>query len=36
MEKLGEEKVLVWPDLVYTELIAMVVCTFVLIVWAVF
>jgi hypothetical protein len=34
---LGEdEKVLVWPDLVYTELIAMVICTLVLVVWAVF
>ena len=31
-----DEKVLVWPDLVYTELIAMVVCTLVLVVWAVF
>jgi hypothetical protein len=28
-------KVLVWPDLVYTELIAMVVCTVVLIVWSI-
>src|SRR5947207_3287928 len=27
-------KVLVWPDLVYTELIAMVVCTVVLVVWS--
>jgi hypothetical protein len=36
MEKLEEEKVLVWPDLVYTELIAMIICTFVLVVWAVF
>ena len=36
MEKLDEEKVLVWPDLVYTELIAMVVCTFALTVWAVY
>ena len=35
LEKLEEDKVLVWPDLVYTELIAMVVCTFVLVVWAV-
>ena len=35
MEKLEEDKVLVWPDLVYTELICMVVCTFALIVWAV-
>jgi len=34
-EKLEDEKVLVWPDLVYTELIAMVLCTFALIIWAV-
>ncbi len=36
MEKLGDDKVLVWPDLVYTELIAMIVVTFGLTVWAVF
>jgi hypothetical protein len=36
IEKVQDEKVLVWPDLVYTELIAMVVCTFALVVWAVF
>ncbi|MSU80074.1 MAG: hypothetical protein EXS16_18535 [Gemmataceae bacterium] len=35
MEKLGEDKVLVWPDLVYTELIAMIICTVILIVWAI-
>ncbi len=35
LERLQDEKVLVWPDLVYTELIAMVICTFVLIVWAI-
>ena len=35
-EQEDNEKVLVWPDLVYTELIAMIVCTFVLVVWAVF
>src|SRR5205807_10322882 len=35
VEKLDDEKVLVWPDLVYTELIAMIVVTFVLVVWAV-
>ncbi len=28
-------KVLVWPDLVYTELIAMVVCTVILVVWSI-
>lgn len=36
LEKTEEEKVLVWPDLVYTELICMVICTFGLVVWAVF
>ncbi len=35
LEKLDDDKVLVWPDLVYTELICMVVFTFVLIVWAI-
>jgi hypothetical protein len=35
LEKLEDDKVLVWPDLVYTELIAMVVCTVVLLVWAI-
>src|SRR4051812_1454581 len=35
LEKLDDEKVLVWPDLVYTELIAMIIATVVLIVWAV-
>lgn len=35
LEKLEDEKVLVWPDLVYTELIAMIICTFVLVIWAV-
>ena len=35
LEKLDDDKVLVWPDLVYTELICMIICTFVLIVWAV-
>jgi hypothetical protein len=35
MEKVEDDKVLVWPDLVYTELIAMVVCTFLLVIWAV-
>ena len=34
MEK-DDEKVLVWPDLVYTELICMVIATAVLIVWSV-
>jgi hypothetical protein len=35
LEKLEDDKVLVWPDLVYTELICMVVCTMVLTVWGV-
>jgi len=35
LEKLEDEKVLVWPDLVYTELIAMIICTAILIVWAI-
>jgi hypothetical protein len=36
LEKLEDDKVLVWPDLVYTELIAMIICTFLLTVWAVY
>jgi hypothetical protein len=35
LEKIDDEKVLVWPDLVYTELIAMILCTVVLVVWAI-
>lgn len=35
LEKLEDDKVLVWPDLVYTELISMVVCTFILVIWSV-
>jgi hypothetical protein len=35
LEKIDDDKVLVWPDLVYTELIAMILCTFVLVVWAI-
>jgi len=35
VEKLEDDKVLVWPDLVYTELIAMIVATFILVIWAV-
>jgi hypothetical protein len=35
LEKVEDEKVLVWPDLVYTELIAMVLCTVFLLVWAI-
>ncbi len=35
LEELEPEKTLTWPDLVYTELIAMVVGTIVLVVWAI-
>src|SRR5262249_14854002 len=35
LEKVEDEKVLVWPDLVYTELICMIICTAILIVWAI-
>ena len=35
LEKLDNEKVLVWPDLVYTEMICMVALTAFLIVWAI-
>jgi hypothetical protein len=35
LEKLNNEKVLVWPDLVYTELICMVGLTVLLLVWAI-
>src|SRR5258708_2754113 len=34
MEK-DDEKVLTWPDLVYTEMICMIICTAALVVWAV-
>ncbi|MCA9121198.1 MAG: hypothetical protein KDB11_13505 [Planctomycetales bacterium] len=35
LEKLDDEKVLVWPDLVYTELICMIGLTALLFVWAI-
>src|SRR5215510_14738308 len=35
MEKVDDEKVLVWPDLVYTELICMIALTALLLVWAI-
>ena len=35
MEKVNDEKVLVWPDLVYTELICMVAVTAFLLIWAI-
>jgi hypothetical protein len=34
-EKVDDEKILVWPDLVYTELICMVALTVVLLVWSI-
>lgn len=35
LESGADDKVLVWPDLVYTELIALVLCTAFLVVWAI-
>ncbi|MGI9428995.1 MAG: hypothetical protein ACR2NM_10075 [Bythopirellula sp.] len=35
MEKVNDEKILVWPDLVYTELICMIALTAFLIFWAI-
>jgi hypothetical protein len=35
LEKLDDEKVLVWPDLVYTELICMIALTVVLLLWGI-
>ncbi len=35
LEKLDDEKILVWPDLVYTEMICMVALTSLLILWAI-
>lgn len=35
VEAEGADKVLTWPDLVYTELLAMVVCTVFLLVWSI-
>ncbi len=35
LEKLDDEKILVWPDLVYTEMICMVALTAFLILWAI-
>lgn len=35
LEKLNSEKILVWPDLVYTELICMVAITAILTIWAI-
>ena len=35
IEKQESERVWVWPDLVYTELIALIVCTAVIVVWSI-
>ncbi len=35
LEKLDDEKILVWPDLVYSELICMIVVTAVLLLWGI-
>ncbi|WP_145260317.1 hypothetical protein [Planctomycetes bacterium Pan216] len=35
LEAEGAEKVLTWPDLVYTEMLAMVLCTVFLLVWSI-
>ncbi len=35
VEAEGNEKVLVWPDLVYTEMLAMIMCTVILVLWSV-
>lgn len=35
LEKLEDDKVLVWPDLVYTELLCMVIATVFLVVWSI-
>jgi Cytochrome b(C-terminal)/b6/petD len=36
IEKAESDRVWVWPDLVYTELIALILCSVVLIVWSIF
>src|SRR5438876_10300194 len=36
VEKEESDRVWVWPDLVYTELISLIVCSVVLIVWSIF
>ncbi len=36
IEKAESDKVWVWPDLVYTELIALILCSVVLILWSIF
>jgi hypothetical protein len=36
IEKVDSDRVWVWPDLVYTELISLILCSVVLIVWSIF
>src|SRR5262245_57656628 len=36
VEKAESDRVWVWPDLVYTELISLIVCSVILIVWSIF
>ena len=36
IEKAESDRVWVWPDLVYTELISLILCTVILIVWSIF
>src|SRR5262245_28944286 len=36
IEKAESDRVWVWPDLVYTELISLIVCSVILIVWSIF
>jgi hypothetical protein len=36
IEKAESDRVWVWPDLVYTELISLIVCSIILIVWSIF
>ena len=36
IEKEESDRVWVWPDLVYTELISLILCSVVLIVWSIF
>jgi hypothetical protein len=35
LESEGNDKVLVWPDLVYTEMLAMIICTVILVLWSI-
>lgn len=35
-EELGRDEVYVWPDLVYTELLCLIACTVLLVIWAIY